>query len=293
MHIWLTAQAERLAEADCRIVFSARLENGKLRYETEDGKTVATLGEFVWIDGEHDEEEKFRRSIGRVLRYCADNDAKTAAIDLSASDDAFFITGILSEEVERFTAENDSADPSATFIVRIPLKEGPTLDGFRKEVSDETTVEQSFGDPGDPLQGRFEKFRKDLGSAEVPFGLYLKDLIDRKGVKRYPSGYPVNSTVYKAAGISKDAFSKIITLKVKHPDKGTVAALAIGLRLDLEEAEEMYIAAGHYLGKTEFLDKVIRFFIKEQIYDIDEVNYCLYAYNRPLLGERQPRENGR
>ncbi|MBR4770011.1 MAG: hypothetical protein IK090_03675 [Clostridia bacterium] len=290
MHICLTDQAGRLAEADCRIVFSDGIENGKVRFETEDGKTVATLGKIVWIDGEHGEEEMLRRSFSRVLGYCSDTDAKTVAADLAASDDAIYLTNVLLEETARFLSEGKSGTPSLTVTVRISPQESSVLPKFKEEFPEETVLNQAFGNNGDPLKGRFEKFTKEL-TPSIPFCKYLTDLVERKGIKKYASGYPVYSLVYKASGITKYTFSKILTQKVNHPSKETVAALTIGLRLDLEEAQAFYNAAGYYLGTTDFLDRVIRFFIQEGIYSIREVNNCLFEYRRPLIGEQQNEES--
>ncbi len=136
----------------------------------------------------------------------------------------------------------------------------------------------SFGEEDDPLTEKFleeEAERKEGDS----FRECLDALIEKKSIAK-------RSHVYKASGISKYTFSRIMSYRSEHkPSRETVAALTIGLRLDLEEAQTLYHAAGFHLGTSEFLDRVIRFFIREGRYDIEEVNYCLDYYNYPLLGE--------
>lgn len=141
------------------------------------------------------------------------------------------------------------------------------------------TQNQSFGDYGDKLKPEFEYYTDQFVS-QKSFAEYLSELIDKKGISKY-------SEVYRASGISKFTFSKIMNFSRSHqPSKGTVAALSIGLKLTIDEAQKLYNAAGYYLGYSDFVDRVIRFFISKQIYDIDEVNYCLLYYEQPILGER-------
>ncbi len=141
------------------------------------------------------------------------------------------------------------------------------------------TQNQSFGEYGDRLKSEFEYYT-DRIDAQKRFAEYLSELIDKKGFDSYVD-------VYKAAGISKFTFSKIMNLKKPHqPSEGTVAALSIGLKLDLEEAQKLYNSAGYYLGYSDLTDKIIRFFIEKEIYDINEVNICLLYYNLPILGEQ-------
>lgn len=140
-------------------------------------------------------------------------------------------------------------------------------------------IRRSFGDYGDRLKPEFENYVVEL-ETQMCFIEYLCDLIDAKGFAKY-------ADAYHASGISKSTFSKIMNVKNPHqPSKGTVAALSIGLRLNLDEAQKLYNVAGYYLGYFDLIDKIIRFFIEKQIYDINEVNYCLLHYDLPPLGER-------
>ena len=52
----------------------------------------------------------------------------------------------------------------------------------------------------------------------------------------------------------------------------------------MQEAEELYYAAGFKLTTSEMPDLIIRFFIENQIYSLVEVDYCLDYYNFPLIG---------
>lgn len=154
-------------------------------------------------------------------------------------------------------------------------------DELRKPIKQ--VVNHSFGDRGDPLKERFEEFDSHL-RRDINFRNYLIALIEEKGYEKY-------SQVYKDAGISKYTFSKILNFSKEHkPSKDTVAALTIGLKLNLDDAQKFYHSAGYHLGTTDLVDRVVRFFISESLYNIDEVNYCLYYYKHPILGEK-PRDS--
>jgi hypothetical protein len=163
--------------------------------------------------------------------------------------------------------------------------EGKYFDVYKKAMEELGVEKQSFGDPGDPLKEMFEDFQKKLGR-DKEFRYLLTEMIEAKGFKK-------DSDAYKAAGVSKSVFCKKTNKKLKMPSlpsRGTVAAFAIGLRLNLDETRRLYESAGYHLGRSHYIDRTIMFFIAYGIYDIDEVNFCLYHYKLPLLGE-QPRED--
>ena len=129
----------------------------------------------------------------------------------------------------------------------------------------------------DSLRGRFKAFQEQ-SDCNANFKDYLLNLIEAKGIEKF-------SNLYRAAGITKDTFSKILDYsKTRKPSKETVAALSIGLKLNLTEAQELYQMAGYSLTSWDFVDKLIRFCISERIYDIDTVNSLYCEETGRLLG---------
>ena len=255
-------------KVDCLVEFSGELENGKVRFSIEDGKTTATLGDPVCED-EGQEEEKFRSAIKNVLQYCVDNKINNLSIDLSSIDKEIlaYVASNIIESADEFSLWNNDG-LGMDLVLYLPT-------GVMIE-----SAEQSF----ERIKERFNEFDK-WREKEPSFRGYLINLIKEKRINK-------NSTVYKKAGISKHVFSKITDTLVEHkPSKDTVAALAIGLELDLEEAQMLYNSAGYYLGNTDFVDRVIRFFISEKEYDILEVNYLLHEYGHRILGEKLRNSN--
>ena len=100
------------------------------------------------------------------------------------------------------------------------------------------------------------------------FGKHLQKLINKKGLK--------NSQVYASANISKQYFSKLLKGQVK-PSKEKVLALAVGLRLNMDEAEDFLRLAGYAFSPISQTDAVVAFFIKKE-------EFC--RQTRPIAAHR-------
>ncbi|WP_024865748.1 macro domain-containing protein [Butyrivibrio sp. FCS014] len=108
------------------------------------------------------------------------------------------------------------------------------------------------------------------------FEKHLQKLINKKGLK--------NSEVYAAANINKQYFSKLLKGKVK-PSKEKVLALAVGLRLNMDEAVDFLGLAGYALSPISQTDAVVRYFIEHENYSVMKIDMVLFDYGLDPLSK--------
>ena len=116
-----------------------------------------------------------------------------------------------------------------------------------------------------------------MKSMDKTFAYKLFDLIDESGM--------TDVECYKKANIDKKTFSKIKC----HPDtykpsKQTAVAFAIALQLNLDETQDLLASAGLTLSRSFTFDKIIRYFIQKEIYDVFVINEALFEFDQVLLG---------
>ena len=126
------------------------------------------------------------------------------------------------------------------------------------------------GDPVDSLLSIFLSHRQES------FHDCLFRLIDAKHLKA--------SDVYKKAGISRQLFSKIRCNEDYEPEKSTILALAVGMKLNINETNKLLACAGLTLSDSSIQDLIVRFFIEHGEYDPDIYNSYLDLHNQSLLG---------
>ena len=114
-----------------------------------------------------------------------------------------------------------------------------------------------------------------LKNLDAPFSTTLLHIIDERGY--------TDAEVYNRAGISRQHFSKMRSDPEYRPTKKTVMALAVALKLNLSDAEDLMERAGFAFSRSSKGDLIVRFFIENGIYDIMQINDALYQFDQPLL----------
>lgn len=128
----------------------------------------------------------------------------------------------------------------------------------------------TFSDNAEPT---LEQLMSEMGET---FTERLLSLIDGSGM--------TDVEVYKRANIDRKLFSKIRSNPAYHPRKQTVLALAIALRLNLEDTVDLLTRAEYALSPGSKGDLIVRYFIEHEVFDIMTINFALDEYNQPLLG---------
>lgn len=107
------------------------------------------------------------------------------------------------------------------------------------------------------------------------FSVTLMKLIKTKG--------KTDIYAYKRANIDRKLFSKIRCNENYLPSKKTIIALAVALKLSLDETDDLLRRAGFALSRSLLFDVIIKSFISQGNYDIHEINDVLFSYGQPTL----------
>lgn len=89
--------------------------------------------------------------------------------------------------------------------------------------------------------------------------------------------------LYSSVGMDRKLFSKIKTAREYQPRKRTALLLAVALKLDYDETQELLKTAGYTLTKSSKADLVVEFFLRSHIYDLLLINEALAERGYPML----------
>ena len=153
------------------------------------------------------------------------------------------------------------------FNYYIFINETEKYKGSSDEITKGTGIHSGKGEP------TLEQLISQMGET---FTERLLSIIDSSGM--------TDVEVYKRANIDRKLFSKIRGNPAYHPRKHTVLALAIALRLNLEDTVDLLARAGYALSPGSKGDLIVRYFIEHEVFDIMTINFALDEYEQPLLG---------
>lgn len=130
---------------------------------------------------------------------------------------------------------------------------------------------------GDDIRGKEDKSLEEmLATAGDTFCGKLFALIREKNQD--------DVEVYKRANLDRKHFSKIRSNVNYKPTKKTALALAIALRLNLDETKDLLSRAELALSPSNKGDLIVSYFITHKKYDIWEINSMLFKFGQPTLG---------
>lgn len=122
----------------------------------------------------------------------------------------------------------------------------------------------------------FSEIEQLENSIDRSFVDKMLEHINRKQLK--------DSAVYKAAQVDRRLFSKIVSDRTYKPAKDTCIAFALALQLSLDDAADLLSRAGYTLSHSSKRDVIIEYFIREQIYNLNDINDVLYRLGQKVLG---------
>lgn len=183
-------------------------------------------------------------------------------------EEAFELSSKIDSDIQSYIDENyiEENQDNESLLYGEELKEVKPLKAVTKsEIQESRTVA--------PVAGTLDDF---LNTKQDSFQDILMHHIAVKNLDKVE--------VYKKANIDAKFFSKIICKKNYVPKKKNVMALAIGLKLNLQETEDFMAAAGYAFSQSEKFDLIVKFYISKQIYDMYQIEEKLYELTGETLG---------
>lgn len=144
---------------------------------------------------------------------------------------------------------------------------------FRPKAGQRQETAETFDSAPHPAPSALERFIERAGES---FTQALLRLIDERGL--------TDPQVYQRANLDRRLFSKIRSNPQYRPSKNTALALAVALRLNLDQTQDFLRRAGYALSPSSRFDLIVEYFIREENYNIFEINEALFAFDESLLG---------
>ena len=264
-----------------------------------DAKYIIHASGPWWDGGKHDEVQLLRQCYDKSLQMAYDTGCKSSAFPRLATGTYGFPKelglDIAVSSFTRFLEDHEMEIILVVFGKKATDISGRLFDDVKSFIDDDYVSEtlgeeykhdRIFGAASDaampmaqaimamPKESSLEDELKDIYTDS--FAKHLQQMINKKGLK--------NSEVYAAANISKQYFSKLIKGQV-NPSKEKVLALAVGLRLNLDEAVDFLRLAGYALSPISQTDKVVEYFIRKGEYSVLKIDIVLFDYGLEPLSK--------
>ena len=270
---------------------------------------IHTVGP-AWIDGQHGEFDILRSCYRKSLLLADQLGCESIAFPLIATGIYGFPKDQALEvalSVIRDHLEDSDLDVILVVFGRSSYQIAASLTEQIEEYIDENYVTaREEMEYGSPVEGMSESRRRErpLFGAHQSTNAF-PDMMQETAMKKTPLEDIVNNLgesfqkrllrmidergmtdpeVYKRANVDRKLFSKIRCNENYIPKKRTIVALAIALRLNLDDTRDLLASAGLVLTNNSKSDVIVSFCIENGIYDIFEVNALLFKFDEPILG---------
>ncbi|MDO5649981.1 MAG: macro domain-containing protein [Gallicola sp.] len=237
-------------------------------------------------DGQHGESKELANAYLNALKIASDNDCSSIAFPLISSG----IYGYPKEEALKVARKSIQAYLDTNDLdVYLCVFDKASFAVSQKLMGEiEAYIDQNYVDENHIRRDEYEESLSEiyafpthtidevLTNLDEPFNRTLFRLIDKKGLD--------DVDVYKKANLDRKLFSKIRSSETYTPSKRTILALAIALKLSLDETDTLLSKAGYALSHSHKFDVIVEYFIENQIFDIFQINEVLFQYDQVLLG---------
>lgn len=261
-----------------------------------------------WKGGTQGEEMLLRQCYENALRLAWENSCQSIAFP-SISTGNYGFPKPLALRIAIDTIENFLADHDMDVYLVVFSKEAFRLSGemFQSVASfiDDRYVELREQEEYSPIRGRDEisgsfmsciKTSDDPdGPNRDPFDDILKIFSLDKQIEDKHAGWSesllklidqsgkTDPEIYKKANVTAKHFSKIRNDPEYKPTKQTAIAFAVALNLSYDETQEFIGRAGYMLTRSSISDIVVEYFLRNQNYNIIELNIALFEYGQKTL----------
>lgn len=200
----------------------------------------------------------------------------------------YLIENILNKVLNLYKTLNPSSDETKDYDRKVSIfesnqeefssncfREEPENSGFNSREDD--SIEPYIRKPKNNLLAQMGKFVNKITEGNITdeyeslqelkalkpedtFSNKINDILRQKNL--------TNKEVYNGARLDRRLFSKILSNSEYNPSKDTVICLCIGMKLNLDEAEELLKTAGYSLSNSKLDDIATKYFLVNKIYDI-------------------------
>lgn len=287
--IYETAGKEKLLKARESI---GELQEGEAAFTPAYGlnaKVVIHTVAPVWKDGKSGEKERLAACYENALAIAEDLKCESIAFPLlAAGTNGFPKDTALNTAISTVSAYLQEHDTEVWLTVydRESYRLSEEVYGDVRSYINENSVMMTMSRPRpnhvfdampSAAAGPMPKAKKPmvLPKKEDTFQQKLLQLIDESG--------ETDPAVYRRANLDRKLFAKIRKDINYKPSRKTAAALALALRLSEKDAEDLLARAGLALSRSMTSDLILRYCFENHIYNIQEVNAILFAFDQETL----------
>ena len=271
---------------------------------------IHTVGP-VWGDGTQGEPELLQRCYRRSLALAKAYQCESVAFPLISSGHfgapKEICLRIAAETIRAFLLENDMLIYLVIFDRDSFAIGNQLFCGIQSYIDDCCTDRQTSQSEFKNRVSRPDLFKRDdfIGAKAPLLGLeytcvgaslsrsdeikdallHLDESFSEMLLRKIKESGMTDAECYRRANIDRRLFSKIRNDRLYRPEKETVLAFAIALKLSLEETREFLMTAGYALSHSNKFDIIVEYFIRNKIYDIIELNEALFAFDQSLIGQ--------